>query len=114
MDHHTCEQSAVEFSKMRAISRDKGIASDRYSGGENEPILLWEAVYFGPSGRRRDGRHPHSGHEHVKVRQTPRRLGHNVAAGFIDDIPIDPTLMADVEQHRHKRLDSTVALHRRE
>jgi hypothetical protein len=54
MDHHASKQSAVEFPKMRAISRDKGIAVERSSGGENEPILLWKAVDFGPSGRRSD------------------------------------------------------------
>jgi len=54
MDHDTRELSAIEFPKMRAISRDKGIAFERYCGGENEPILLWKAVDFGPSGRRSD------------------------------------------------------------
>ena len=54
MDHHACEQSAIEFPKMHAISRDKGIAFERYRGGENEPILLWKAVDFDPSGRRSD------------------------------------------------------------
>jgi hypothetical protein len=61
MDHDAGEQSAMESPTMHAISRDKGIASERYRGGENEPILLRKAVDFGPSGRRRDGRHPHSG-----------------------------------------------------
>ena len=114
MDHHASKQSAIEFPKMRAISRDKGIAFERYRGGEYKPILLWKAVDFGPSSRRSDRRHPHAGHQPVKVRQTPRCLGHDVAAGFIDDIPIHPTLVPDVKQHRHERVDRTVAFHRRE
>ena len=114
MDHDAGKQSAIEFPKMRAISRDKGIAFERYRSGENEPILLWKAVDFGPSGRRSNDRHPQACNQPVKVRQTPRRLGHDVAAGFIDDIPIHPTLVADVKQHRHERVDRTVALHRRE
>lgn len=68
MDHDTRELSAIEFPKMRAISRDEGLAFERYRGGENKPILLWKAVDLGPSGRRSDGRHPHAGHEHVEVR----------------------------------------------
>ena len=54
MDHHASKQSAIEFLKMRAISRDKGIAFERYRGGENEPILLWKTVDFGPRSRRSD------------------------------------------------------------
>ena len=92
MDHDSREQSAIEFPKMRAISRDKGIAVNRSRCGENKPILLWKAVDFGPSGRRSDRRHPHAEHEPVKVRQMPRCLGHDGAAGFIDDISIHPTL----------------------
>ena len=52
MDHDAGQQSAIEFPKMHAISCDKGIAFERYRGGENKPILLWKAVDFGPSGRR--------------------------------------------------------------
>ena len=54
MDHDASKQSAIEFPKMRAISRDKGIAFERYRGGENKPILLWKAVDCGPSSRRSD------------------------------------------------------------
>jgi len=54
MDHDADDLSAIEFPKMRAISRDEGIAFNRYRGGENEPILLWKAVDCGPSGRRSD------------------------------------------------------------
>ena len=54
MDHDAGKQSAIEFPKMRAISRDERIAFERYRGGENEPILLWKAVDFGPSGRGSD------------------------------------------------------------
>ena len=58
MDHDAGEESAMEFPEMRAITRDKGITLERYRRGENEPILLWEAVDFGPSDRRSNGRHP--------------------------------------------------------
>jgi len=54
MDHYADKQSTIEFPKMRAISRDKGIAFDRYRGGENKPILLWQAMDVGPNGRRSD------------------------------------------------------------
>jgi len=114
MDHDADDLSAIELPKMRAISSDEGIAFERYRGGENKPILLWKAVDLGPSGRRSDRRHPQARQQPVKVRQTPRCLGHDVAAGFIGDIPIHPALVPAVEQYRHERVDRTVALHRRE
>lgn len=58
MDHDAGEESAIEFPEMRAITRDKGITLERYRRGENEPILLREAVNLGPSGRRSNSRHP--------------------------------------------------------
>ena len=54
MNHDAGDLSAIEFPKMRAISRDERIAFERDRGGENQPILLWKAVDFGPSGRRSD------------------------------------------------------------
>lgn len=57
MNHDPGEESAIEFPEMRAITRDKGITLERYRRGENEPILLWEAVDFGPSDSRSNGRH---------------------------------------------------------
>ena len=54
MDHYADKQSTIEFPKICPISRDKGITFDRYRGGENEPIFLWQAVDCGPNGRRSD------------------------------------------------------------
>ena len=58
MNHDPGEESAIEFREMRAITRDKSITFERYRRGENEPILLREAVNLGPSGRRSNSRHP--------------------------------------------------------
>lgn len=106
--------TAEKPAKVGSITGHQNLTSEGCRRSQNQAILVGEPMAFRRVEPRGDSRDRQPQDKFVEERQSRRRLGGHVAAGFIEDVAVHPAFVSGVKKRGDQRPDRSVGLHRRE